>query len=58
MYRSIWTPTNGKVLVCARETGNRHDPFSVKVIKSATIVAQKDKFNLFAVFAHGWKYLL
>ena len=43
VYRSIWTPTNGEVLVCARETGNRHDPFSVKVIKSATIVGHLPK---------------
>ena len=43
MYRSIWTPTNGEVLSCDRETGNRHDPFSVKVIKSATIVGHLPK---------------
>ena len=43
MYRSIWTPTNGEVLLCARETGNSHDPFSVKVIKSAMIVGHLPK---------------
>lgn len=38
MYQSIWTPMDGEVLSCARETGNLHDPFSVKVNKSMTIV--------------------
>ena len=43
MYRSIWNPMKGEVLLCARETGNRHDPFSVKVIKSAMIVGHLHK---------------
>ena len=54
MYRSIWTPTNGEVLSCARETGNRHDPFSIKVIKSATRVGHLPKriSSICSLFLH------
>ena len=33
----------GEMLSCSRETGNRHDPFSVKVKKSATVVGHLPK---------------
>ena len=34
---------NDEVLSCARETGNQHDPFFIKVIKSATIAGHLPK---------------
>ena len=40
---AIWTPVNGEMLLCTKEAGNRHDPFSVKVNKSMTIVGHFPK---------------
>ena len=35
VYRSIWTPFVGELLDCARDTGNRHDPYAVKVVNTS-----------------------
>lgn len=43
MYQSVWTPVSGEMLSCTRENGNRHNPFSVTVSKSATIVGHLSK---------------
>ena len=34
VYESVWTPVMGELLHCAPETGNRHDPYAVRVLKS------------------------
>ena len=43
MYQSVWTPASGEMLSCTRETGNQHDPLSVTVSKSATVVGHLPK---------------
>ena len=43
MYQSIWIPVIGEILSCARQTGNRHNPFSIKVNKSTTIAGHLPK---------------
>ena len=38
VYKHIWEAEDGETLNCVRETSNRHDPFSVAVIKDTVVV--------------------
>ena len=33
VYKEIWDPVNGEVLLCEREIGNSSDPLAVAVMK-------------------------
>ena len=45
VYQNDWIPALGEMLQCSREVGNAHDPYAVKVIKTAcgTIVGHLPK---------------
>ena len=43
VYQLIWIPVDGEILLCARETGNRHNPFSVKANICTMIVGHLPK---------------
>ena len=38
VYKDGWSPVRDEILACQRETGNAHNPFAVKVLKSGSIV--------------------
>ena len=38
VYQERRTPVTGEILSCAREMGNRRDPFAMKIIKSSETV--------------------
>ena len=38
VYKSVWTPVIGKLLVCKQERHNIHDPFAAAVYKGSIIV--------------------
>ena len=38
VYKDVWEATNGEVLQCTRDQGNRYDPFAVAVTKNGDIV--------------------
>ena len=43
MYKDGWLPVRDEMLACQCETGNAHDPFAVKVVKSRSIVGHLPK---------------
>ena len=43
VYKDGWSPVRDELLACQRETGNAHDPFAVKVVKSRSIVGHFPK---------------
>ena len=38
VYEEVWSSVIGEVLVCRRDTRNRHDPFAVATCKGTTVV--------------------
>ena len=40
VFRHVWTPVIGEVLVCRREAGNPYDPFAVGVYRQGTLVGR------------------
>ena len=36
VYEEVWSSVIGEVLVCRRDTRNRHDPFAVATCKDTT----------------------
>ena len=38
IYNSIWEAYIGEELLCQQDEENRHDPYAVAVLKSATVV--------------------
>ena len=61
VYKDGWSPVRDETLACQRETGNAHDPFAVKVVKSGSIVGhlpKKDQFNVLFVFKAWRSYYL
>ena len=38
VYKEVRTPVMEDILICSRESTNLHNPFTVKVLKSKTIV--------------------
>ena len=43
VYKDGWSPVRDELLTCQRETGNAHDLFAVKVVKSRSIVGYLPK---------------
>ena len=43
VYKDGWSPVRDEILACQRKTGNAHNPFAVKVVKSGSIVGHLPK---------------
>ena len=56
IYKAVWTPTVGEILVVDQEPSNPHDPHAVAVLKNTDIVGHvpRDISRIFSFFLlHG-----
>ena len=38
VYKDIWNPEIGEVLLCEQEFGNLHDPYAVSVVREDNVM--------------------